>query len=78
MQHLRQQITGIGLRSVIFRPSVLIALILIAILNIILNLTLLPVFGIIVSSLAMLAYSVLYIGFILVLSYVGRRKLGPA
>jgi len=57
---------------------VLIALILIAILNIILNLTLLPVFGIIVSSLAMLASSTLYIGFILVLSFAGRRKLGPA
>ncbi len=60
----------------IFRINLmLIALALIVILNVIINLTLLPVYGIIVSPISMLASSTLYIVFVLVLSYVGRRKL---
>lgn len=62
--------------KLLYRTNLMLTgIVLIAIFNVVVNLTLLPVYGIMVSSLAMLASSALYLGFIVVLSITGRRKL---
>ncbi|MEI7981744.1 MAG: hypothetical protein WCI71_08810, partial [Bacteroidota bacterium] len=62
--------------ELIYRPFfMLTAIAVCAILNIVLNVAIVPKHGIISSSLIMLATSLLYAGFIFVLSVLGRKKL---